>query len=151
MKITDAFIQEHAEITQQLDQLEVLLLGEIKTLTEVKEPGAKLAAELDKHANLEEDLLFDALEAKMGDDDDLRDVRDDHARIEKLMQDVLGTLEDIQRLGHARRNLLKAIKVARAHFSREEKKTFPLAEEILGKEKLLELGAEWQKRRQQEE
>jgi hemerythrin-like domain-containing protein len=148
MKITDAFIQEHAEIMKQLDRLEVLLLGKIKTLKEVKEPGAKLAITLDEHGNLEEELLFDTLEAKLGNDENLREVRDDHTRIEKLMQEVLGTLEDIQRLGHARRNLLKAIKVARAHFSREESKTFPLAEEILGEETLLELGVELQKRRQ---
>jgi len=74
-------------------------------------------------------------------------VRQDHTKIEALVQEVLATLEDLQRLGHARRNLLKAIKVARAHFSREENKTFPLAEEILGEQRLIELGAEWQKQR----
>ena len=145
MKITDAFIQEHAEITQQLDHLEAMLLNEVKTLQEVKQPGAELAVALEEHANLEETLLFDALEAKAGDDEGVREVRQDHTRIEALMQDVLATLEDLQRLGHARRNLLKAIKIARAHFSREENKTFPLAEELLSEQRLIELGDEWQK------
>jgi hemerythrin-like domain-containing protein len=142
MKITDAFVAEHAVIAEQLDHLEKTMLSEVKTLADVKDPGTQLAATLDRHANLEEDLLFDALEAKMGDDQAVRKVRQDHARIEQLMQDVLGHLDNIQRLGHARSILLQAIKVARAHFNREEKETFPLAEEILGEEKLIQLGAQ---------
>ena len=147
MKITDAFVDEHAVIGEQLDQLEAMLLREAKTLHDVKGPGAKLAVTLEKHANLEEDLLFEALEAKMGDDEAVRKVRDEHARIEGLMQEVLKTLEDIQRLGHARKNFLQAIKVARAHFSREENHIFPLAEEMLGEELLLELGTILQEQR----
>ncbi len=147
MKITDAFVQDHAEITQKLDQLEAVMLNEAKTLKEVREPGAELAAVLEEHATYEENLLFEALEAKMGDDEGVRKVREDHARIEGLMQDVLATLDDIQSMGHARKNLLQAIKVARAHFSREEKDTFPLAEEILGEQTLFELGEKLQEQR----
>ena len=142
MKITDAFIAEHAEFYAQFDQLEATIPGEVKTLAEVKIPGAKLASALAAHAQFEEELLFDALEAKMESDESVKKVRQDHARIEQLMQDVLGHLDNIQRLGHARRTLLQAIKVARAHFAREENETFPLAEEILGAEKLLDLGAQ---------
>lgn len=144
MKITQAFVEDHVNISEQLDELETLLLNDAKKLVDVKKPGALLAARLEKHAQLEENLLFDALEEKMGVDEGVRKVRQDHARIEALMQEVLATLEDIQRLGHARRNLLQAIKVARAHFNREEKETFPLAEEILGEEKLLQLGEKWE-------
>lgn len=147
MKITDALVQDHAEITQQLDQLEAIMLNEAKTLKEVKEPGSELAAILDEHAAFEEDLLFDALEAKMGDDEGVRKVREDHARIEAVMQDALATLDDIQSMGHARKNLLQVIKIAKAHFSREEKETFPLAEGILGEQILLELGNKMQEQR----
>ena len=147
MKITDAFIAEHEEISAQFDHLEATIPSEVKTLAEVKTPGAKLAAVLAQHAKLEDDLLFAAIEAQMDSDESVRKVRDDHSRIEALMQDVLALLDTIQRMGHARRTLLQAIKVARAHFNREEKETFPLAEEILGEEKLLELGEQWEKLR----
>ena len=147
MKITDAFVAEHAELYAQFDQLEVIIPSEVKTLAEVKTPGAKLASALAEHAQFEEELLFDALEAKMGSDESVKKVREDHARIEQLMQDVLGHLDNIQRLGHARRILLQAIKVARAHFAREENETFPLAKEILGKEKLNQLGAQWEEQK----
>ncbi len=148
MKITDAFIAEHAELYAQFDHLEETIPGDARTLSDVKIPGSALAAELAEHAQLEEELLFDALEAALGSDEALMKVRDDHQRIEQLMQDMLNHLENIQRLGHARRILLQAIKVARAHFSREETETFPLAEEILGDAKLIQLGAEWEKRKQ---
>ncbi len=150
MKITDAFVAEHEELYAWFDQLEAVIPGDVKTLAEVKIPGAELASTLYEHAELEEELLFDALEAEMGSDESVRKVRQDHTRIEQLMQDVLGHLEDIKRMGHARRTLLQAIKVARAHFAREENETFPLAEEILGEAKLLELGAQWEERRSKE-
>lgn len=149
MKITDAFIAEHEEIAAEFDHLEATIPSEAKTLAEIRTPGAKLAALLAKHAELEDQLLFAAIESKMGSDESVKKVRDDHNRIEQLMQDVLGHLGDIKRMGHARRTLLQAIKVARTHFSREEKETFPLAEEILGEEKLLELGAQWDEMRTQ--
>ncbi len=144
MKITDAFIADHEALYAKFDQLEETIPNEVKTLAEVKIPGAELASILAEHAKFEDELLFAALEEKMGSDEATKKVRQDHERIEKLMQDVLGHLEDIKRMGHARRTLLQAINVARAHFSREEKETFPLAEEILGEEKLLELGARWE-------
>lgn len=147
MKITEAFLADHVEITQQLDHLESVMLNEAKTLKEVKGPGSELAAILDEHANREEFLLFEPMETKMGDDEGVRKVREDHARIEALMQDILATLDDIQRMGHARKNLLQVIRVARAHFSREEKETFPLAEEILGEQALIELGKKLQEQR----
>ncbi len=147
MKITDAFIADHEALYAKFDQLEETIPSEAKTLAEVKGPGAELATILAEHAKFEDELLFDAIEAKMGSDEATKKVRADHERIEKLMQDVLAHLDDLKRLGHARRTLLQVIKLARAHFNREEKETFPLAEEILGEEKLLELGAQWEKLR----
>ncbi|MBC8504855.1 MAG: hemerythrin domain-containing protein [Anaerolineales bacterium] len=147
MKITDAFLADHQALYAKFDQLEKTIPSEVKTLAEVRIPGAELAAILAEHAKFEDDLLFAAIEEKMGSDESTKKVRDEHARIEILMQDVLGYLDDIKRMGHARRTLLQAIKVARAHFNREEKETFPLAEEILGEEKLLELGALWEEMR----
>ena len=145
MKITDAFIAEHAEFYARFDHLEAIIPSEVKILIDVKTPGAELASALEVHAKLEEQLLFDVLEAEMRSDESVEKVRQDHARIEQLMQDVLGHLNSIQRLGHARRIILQAIKVARAHFAREEQETFPMAEAILGEEKLLQLGARWEK------
>ena len=145
MKITDVFLADHQALYEKFDQLEKTIPSEVKTLAEVKVPGAELAAILDEHAKFEDDLLFAAMEEETGSDESTKMVRDEHARIEKLMQDVLAQLGDLKRLGHARRTLLQAIKLARAHFNREEKETFPLAEEILGEEKLLELGAKWEK------
>jgi len=144
MKITDAFITEHKELYVLFEKLEATIPSEVKTLAEVKTPGAELASVLSEHAKFEEELLFDALEAKMGSDESVKKVRQDHARIEQLMQEALGHLDNIQRLGHARRILLQVIKVARVHFAREEKETFPLADEILGEEKLEQLGMQWQ-------
>ncbi len=147
MKITDAFVADHEVLYAKFDQLEATIPSEAKTLADVKIPGAELASILAEHAKFEDEILFAAIEDKMGSDEATKKVREDHARIETLMQDVLAQLDDLKRMGHARRTLLQAIKVARAHFNREEKETFPLAEEILGEEKLLELGAQWEEMR----
>jgi hypothetical protein len=61
MKITDAFIGEHAVLYCQLDHLETAVPA-AKTLGEIKALAALLEAALRSHAALEDELLFNGLD-----------------------------------------------------------------------------------------
>lgn len=142
MKITDAFVGEHAILYAQFDHLDEAVVEAI-SLAEVKAQGAMLAVALRSHADLEEELLFKPLEEHLGSDEALKGARADHYKIEKLTSEMLDHLTDIRRLGHARRLLLQVLETSREHFAREEASLFPEAEKVLGSEKLSELGDKW--------
>ena len=61
MKITDAFIAEHAVLHAQLDHLEQAIPN-AKTAGEIKAMAGLLDAALRTHAALEDELLFNHLE-----------------------------------------------------------------------------------------
>jgi hemerythrin-like domain-containing protein len=142
MKITDAFVGEHAVLYAQFDHLDEAVVNAI-SLAEVKAQGAMLAVALRSHAELEEELLFKPLEEQGGSEDSLKEARKDHSKIEDLMSEMLDHLTDVRRLGHARRLLLQVIETSRTHFAKEEESLFPEAEGVLGADMLSELGDKW--------
>jgi hemerythrin-like domain-containing protein len=146
MKITEAFLGEHAILYAQFDHLDEAVIEAI-SLAEIKAQGAMLEVALNSHAQLEEDLLFKTLDEHGEMEEALREARHDHERIENLMADILDQLTDIRRMGHARRLLLKVLETARTHFANEETNLFPQAESVLGEEVLSELGDEWAEQR----
>ena len=138
MKITDALLGEHGVFYAQFAVLEHER-GVVSVET-LRAEAALLAAALVSHAQLEDELLFAKLDAKLGAGaGPLAVMRADHEEIE-------GNLAAAQKAATAsgsREALLSAIAGAREHFAREEMVLFPLAEQALGPDVLRELGALW--------
>lgn len=144
MRITDALRGEHAVFYAQLDHLEAELEAGLP-------PGAlrrhaeMLAAALEGHARLEDELLLDAAAEEAGGREEgaLAVMRREHRDIEALVDEVRSAADP----GRAGDLLLEAVRTARDHFVKEEHAAFPRAEALLGAAALERLGARWAEER----
>ncbi len=142
MKITEALTAEHAVFFAQLDQLEKMM-GAHQTLGELKAVSALLAAALQTHAGLEDDLLFAALEHCLDQMGKLETVHHDHDAI----LDSLSRIQTARTRAEAQRHLHRVIQLARHEFDLEERIIFPMAEGVLRAETLTKLGKAWARQR----
>jgi hemerythrin-like domain-containing protein len=133
------------------------------TLNIIQAQGAMLAAALVPHAQIENEILFPALEAEIGEHGPTRVMREEHALIEGMlaqMQTVreltqahddiegkLAQLPNVTRVDEARTLVYDLLYAAREHFAKEENVLFPMAEQLLSERALDELGAQWAERR----
>lgn len=139
MKITDAFLGEHGVFYAQFSHLE-RVVPKAETLRQVQDQGALLAAALDSHARLEDELLFISLEPHLGaQGGPLMVMRTEHDEIER----GLSRLPGLEGLAEAQNLLIHVVGVAREHFAKEEQILYPMAEKALGAETLSRLGAQW--------
>lgn len=138
MEITDALLGEHAVFYALFDHLE-RIVPTVDAVDEVKSQGALLAAALETHAALEDSLLFDALERRIGSAGPLMAMRMEHDLIEARLQQVVA----VEQLGEAQQLLLEVIETAREHFSKEELALFRIAQQALSPEVLTDLGEQW--------
>ncbi len=162
MKITDALRGEHGVFYALFDQLERTLKG--AALSTLQAEGALLAAGLTPHAQIEDEVLFPALERDLGGEGGpLAAFREEHTEIEDALKQVeaihalsgqhgdiegvLAMLPNAPDTDEARDQLHQVLLVAREHFAREEQMLFPMAEQILGESRLEQLGEEWAARR----
>jgi hemerythrin-like domain-containing protein len=138
MKITDALLGEHGVLYGLLDH-GAEGAGDWNLET-VRANAEALVRVLKTHAHLENTLLFDALEphfpAGMG---PVAVMRTEHDEIEGAVERTLKTSD----LEEGRRLLGEIRALAREHFSKEEQVLFPMAEQLLGAERLEELGQAW--------
>ena len=142
MKITDAFIGEHAVLYAQLDHLEHAIPA-AKSMGEVKAMAALLEAALRSHAELEDDLLFNGLEPGLDQMGKLEKVQHEHDAICKGLEQVRvsRTLKDAQR------RLLNVAHLTRKEFDLEDRIIFRMAEDLLREDTLRDLGRQWARRR----
>jgi len=138
MKVTDALLGEHAAFYVLFDEIEAMaaLAG---GLPQIQSATTVLNALVLSHAQLEDDLLFGALEAVLGADGPQKLMRDEHADIDRLLEGI----EDAVDAEDAAEWIGKAIHTAREHFRKEEEALFPLAQDVLGNEALENLGKAW--------
>lgn len=139
MKITDAFLGEHAIFYAQFAHIEQTVPG-AECLCRVKHQAGLLAAALTSHARLEDDLLFVHLEPHLGTQaGPLTVMRAEHEEIENGLR----ALPDCDDLTEGKALFLRTVLVARQHFAKEEQILYPLALRALGEDALQELGEEW--------
>ncbi len=143
MKITDALLGEHGVFYAQFSHLEQVI-PQLADLALVQAQGALLTAALETHAHLEEELLFSALDPHLGQGGPLAVMRMEHQQIEE----GLARLPGLGERALAQQLLLQVVQVARGHFAKEEQVLYPMAQQVLGEAKLVELGASWAERRQ---
>src|SRR3990170_8198790 len=142
MRITDAFVGEHAVLYPQLAVVELAAVRYAK-VEEAQAHAALLAGALASHAALEEEILFVEMDPLAEAEEHLALMREEHRDIEGSIDRAAQTPD----LGEARDLLLHVIDVARPHFAKEEDVLFPMAEQAFPEETLLRLGSEWASRR----
>jgi regulator of cell morphogenesis and NO signaling len=141
MKITDALYGEHGPLYALLAHCESS--APQWELADLMLAGRAVEAALLSHAEVEDDLLFRAVEAKMPPGGPAEVMRAEHEEIDA----TLAALRVAGDEAAARRAVLQVVALARDHFVKEEQVLFPIAEELLPREELERLGAEWAVRR----
>ncbi len=138
MKITDALVAEHRVLYTRLDSVEASL--DRASLERMKTDAQRLYTELKDHADLEHELLFTAVAAHSAQPQTtISAMRNEHIEIE----DSLFRLSSVHDAERARLLLTHAIGVARDHMLREDQVYFKRARQILGDQRLEELGEEF--------
>ncbi|MBI4674274.1 MAG: hemerythrin domain-containing protein [Chloroflexi bacterium] len=169
MKITDALRGEHGVFYAQFTLMQNTV--DAATLNTIQTQGAMLAVALGSHAQIEDEILFPALEAEIGEHGPTRVMREEHVHIEELLMQLqlrqlpqlqtvreltqahddiegkLAQLPDVTSVDDARTMVYDLLYAAREHFAKEENVLFPLAEQLLSARALEELGAQWAERR----
>lgn len=141
MNLTDALLGEHAVFYAQFDEIERSLLED--DLASLKRRGSLLAAALESHAHLENDLLFEPLRARAGDEGIFVAMLEEHEAIEAALHELAAT-RDLER---ARDLALEVVHLARQHFAKEENVAFPMADRLLEKAEQEKLIARWARAR----
>lgn len=142
MKITDALLGEHGVLYRLLDYCEKSARS--WDLEAVRVGAGALDKALKSHAEVEEELLFQNLDAHFpGGMGPLAVMREEHEEIEASVERARVT-DDVE---EARRLLPRIAVVAQEHFAKEEQVLFPMALQLLGEDKLEELGDRWAERR----
>jgi hemerythrin-like domain-containing protein len=142
MKITDAFMGEHAVLYAQLDHLEEAV-PRAKTAGEVKAMAAMLEAALASHAQLEDELLLDSLQPGLAQMGKLEKVQHEHDGI----CSGLAQVRTVRTRAEAQRRLLAVVQMAREEFDLEERVIFRIAEDTMHAETLEKLGRSWARKR----
>lgn len=143
MNIIDVLLGEHGALYPQFDFLEQTL-PEVGTVGEIKAQAEVLAAAVQSHSTVEDDLLFAALESPLGAESPAL------VGMRMMHEDLDRGFEELQRAEDvvvARDGLLGVIALARQHFLGEEESLFPTARRVLDREALDRLGAMWAERR----
>ena len=133
MKVTECLGIEHRVFLRQIDRLaEAQRRG--APPPERRAMVALLGEVLEEHARIEDEILFPALESHLGRQAGPLAVMDaEHEEIRHLLAEVAQGDDDVDAM------VSRFIDLAREHFAKEDQVLFPLAEQLLGEERLTEL------------
>jgi hemerythrin-like domain-containing protein len=141
MKITAALVTEHAVLLALFEQVERCLPG-LRTRAEIQLLAGLVERLLVRHAAVEEDLVFLAL-------DRTPRLKAWSRRFYQEHQEIDGRLrlaQSARRVAPGRRLLHAALQASRAHFAFEERAVFPMLEKTMSRPELLRLGRFWRHR-----
>jgi hemerythrin-like domain-containing protein len=142
MKITEALLRDHQLFYGQFEELEKTAQSGA-ALSEIQAKLDSLNVALETHAQLEDELLFSAMEPYTGPTGPLAVMRMEHGEIENVFSqlqesaDLVATEELVEHL----------LEIARLHFAKEEQMLFPIAEQALDPNILDQLGVQFANRR----
>ena len=142
MKITDALTVEHALLLNVFEQIEGLL-PEITSTEEVVRLSHLVKALLTKHADTEDNLVYITLDHALENQGQLAELHQEHQEIDYHFERVASARE----IAEARHLLKIALQSSRKHFAGEEHYVFPLIENVLQTETLIEMGSAWAQRK----
>jgi hemerythrin-like domain-containing protein len=131
-RITSILRIEHRLLRELMQAMEHALLAKLPA-SALRERATMLEVALDTHATREEEQLFTQMRT--------RSERAEH--LVEMMEIVHGEVRDlfgqVQNDADPPRDLWTILELTAAHFDREEKEVFPLAEELLETAELMRL------------
>ena len=138
MNIIDAIRVEHGMFYFLFDWIRNQAVAN-PTTYRVNGSVQMLVRVIEGHSKMEEELLFSALEPRLGSLGPASVIvhRDEHRKLEQLFSSTIN--QPSTTVG----GLLEAIDYARHHFRQEEAKLFPMAERLLSASHLDRLGKCW--------
>jgi len=136
MTITELLRAEHAAFNVILTEIEAVLpsaatLGELRILVNI------MAGFLQQHGSKEEELLYPALDQMQAQRGQLKEMTQEHGELDRQIRQVARNRD----LNKARQQLGQLIQAVRRHFEHEERRLFPLAEDVLQVETLVALSS----------
>ena len=143
MKITEALLAEHVVFHNIFDHIE-RVLPKLRTLAEVKALAGLMESLLHAHGTTEEDLVFAPLDHCLEQIGQRDTFELEHEEIDASLLRVKAA----RRLPEARWLMSGAVLASRKHFDHEERIAFPLAEKVMKRETLVQLGRSWMEQRQ---
>ncbi len=138
VKLTDALLGEHGIFYALFDQIEAVTAA-ATSVAQIQGATGTLSAVVLSHANLEEELLFPALEMHIGTTGPLAVMRSEHDQIEQALRQI----EAAQNLDDGADCVARALSILRDHFQKEEEVLFSIARQTLDEETLIRLGNAW--------
>jgi hemerythrin-like domain-containing protein len=134
--ITNFLTTEHAVFSELFNVIETLL-PELHTAAEVRLISRLVAGVLHRHADVEQNLAYAALDHALAEKGELNRLYQDHEEIDACLQHATMAEDFVPAL----RFLRAGLKASREHFRREEETIFPLFEKVFGSAALEALGA----------
>jgi hypothetical protein len=133
--VTEFLTNEHAVFCSLFDEID-RLLPDVRTVIEVRLLSRLVEGVLTRHADVEENLAFAALDHALAEKGRLKRLHQDHKEIDTRLRDAAVATEFTKAV-----RLLKAgLKASREHFRREERTVFPLFENLFDSASLEALG-----------
>ena len=122
--ITSVLLIEHRVLRELMAEMERALLAKMSPAT-LRGSALMLEVALDNHATREEEQLFARVRTRS----------DTAQHLVEMMEIVHGEVRDlfeqVQKDADPQRNLWTILEMTAAHFGREEKELFPLAEALM--------------------
>lgn len=138
MNIIDALLGEHGVLYALFDQAEEEA-SNARSLKDVTTVAGIVLRTLVSHAHIEDEVLFPAMEKRIGPDASLVAMREEHEEIRRILEGV----RKAKQPASAAHVLSSALSLARDHFEKEERVLFGQARKALGCHALKELGDQW--------
>ena len=135
--ITSFLINEHVVFCELFDEID-RLLPDVRTAAEVRLLSRLVKGVLSRHAEVEQNLAYAALDHALAEKGELDHLYQDHEEIDARLQHATQAVEFVE----AVRLLRAGLKSSREHFRREEEMIFPLFDKLLDTAALEALGDE---------
>lgn len=134
--IIDSLIVEHTLLVELFDAIDALL-PDLQTVAEVRLLSRLVEAVLSRHADVEQNLAFAALDHALIEKGRLDRLYQDHDEIDECF----GRARAAGEFSEAVRLLKEGLVATRDHFRREEQTVFPLFKQVFDAASLETLGA----------
>lgn len=143
MKATECLNAEHTVFLIQMDRLDLALKQPDRYPPIAWQAMVELLrVAVDRHAHIEEAGVYKALEVHIGRNEGPLAVMDqEHEEIRKTVQEIARWKPGMPGIP-LRENLAHFSEVLRGHIEKEKKVLFPMAEKLLGDQKLTELACQ---------
>lgn len=115
--ITNFLTTEHALFCELFDEID-RLLPDVRTVAEVRLLGRLVEGVLSRHADVEQNLAYAALDHALAEKGEMNQLYQDHEEIDTCLQHATLAAEFVE----AVRFLRAGLKASREHFRREEER-----------------------------